>query len=95
MQKKICLLNVPSGSLAEDPDVYATPVRCSEYPGKCLERKEPQTYVEPQKALLHLKKGIYALSGHYMADKANENQTLIELKVAGGEKLYPKFYLMH
>jgi len=42
MQKKICLLNVPSGSLAEDPDVYATPVRCSEYPGKCLERKEPQ-----------------------------------------------------
>ncbi|MGF7076403.1 beta-N-acetylhexosaminidase [Mucilaginibacter sp. 3215] len=53
------------------------------------------TYVEPQKALLHLKKGIYALSGHYMADKANENQTLIELKVAGGEKLYPKFYLMH
>lgn len=36
------LFNVPSGSLAEDPEVYATPVRCSEYPGRCLERKEPQ-----------------------------------------------------
>ncbi|AYL94180.1 beta-N-acetylhexosaminidase [Mucilaginibacter celer] len=53
------------------------------------------TYVEPQKALLHLKKGVYALSGHYMADKANENQTLIELKTVGGDKLYPKFYLIH
>ncbi|MEO3406695.1 beta-N-acetylhexosaminidase [Mucilaginibacter sp. CAU 1740] len=53
------------------------------------------TYVEPQKALLHLKKGVYALSGHYVAGKANENQSLIELKVAGGEKLYPKFYLVH
>lgn len=53
------------------------------------------TYVEHQKALLHLKKGVYALTGNYMANKANENQTLIELKVDGGEKLYPKFYLVH
>jgi len=53
------------------------------------------TYVEPQKVLLYLKKGVYALRGHYIADRANENQTLIELKIAGGEKLYPKFYLMH
>jgi hypothetical protein len=36
------VVNVPSGSLAEDPDVYAKLIRCSEYPGRYLERSEPQ-----------------------------------------------------
>ena len=35
-------VDVASGSLAEDPDVYATLIRYSEYPGRCLERGEPQ-----------------------------------------------------
>ncbi len=36
------LLAVPSGSLAEDPDVYAMQIHCSKYPVRCLERGEPQ-----------------------------------------------------
>jgi len=52
-------------------------------------------YVEPQKALLHLKKGFYALAGYYTADEANKNRSAIELQTAAGEKLYAKTYLFH
>ena len=35
-------VDVPSGSLAEDPDVYAIQIRHCECPGRYLERVEPQ-----------------------------------------------------
>ncbi|WP_183566487.1 beta-N-acetylhexosaminidase [Mucilaginibacter sp. SP1R1] len=53
------------------------------------------TYVEPQKALLHLKKGAYEFSGYYIADGANSKQTLLQLKTAGGKVLAPETYLFH
>ncbi|SEO03475.1 hypothetical protein SAMN05192574_10558 [Mucilaginibacter gossypiicola] len=36
------IFSVPSGSLAEDPDVYVKQIRRSDYPDKYLERGEPQ-----------------------------------------------------
>lgn len=53
------------------------------------------TYVEPQKGLLHLKKGIYDLSGFYIADFLNIDQTLIQLKTADGKLIDSKYYLFH
>lgn len=53
------------------------------------------TYVEPQKSLLHLKKGVYEFSGYYIADEANSKQELLQLKTAGGKRLEPQAYLFH
>ncbi|MGZ3871631.1 MAG: family 20 glycosylhydrolase, partial [Mucilaginibacter sp.] len=57
--------------------------------------REKNNYVEPQKALLHLKKGYYALTGYYLADDANSTQNLLQLKTAGGQILDPDAYLYH
>jgi hexosaminidase len=60
-----------------------------------LIKAEKNTYVEPQKALLHLKKGFYEFSGYYIANEANIEQTLFVLKDAGGQLLDPSTYLFH
>jgi hexosaminidase len=52
-------------------------------------------YVEPQKALLHLKKGVYTISGYYKADNVNRLQDLLLLKSADGKLLDPQRYLLH
>ena len=57
--------------------------------------KDKNTYVEPQKAILHLKKDIYEFSGYYSADDANSKQTLFQLKTAEGKLLDPQTYLFH
>ncbi|MDN5287135.1 MAG: beta-N-acetylhexosaminidase [Mucilaginibacter sp.] len=57
--------------------------------------KDKNTYVEPQKAILHLKKDIYEFSGYYSADDANSKQTLFQLKTADGKLLDPQTYLFH
>lgn len=57
--------------------------------------KDKNTYVEPQKALLHLKKGIYEFSGNYIATENNSKQTLFQLKTADGKLLDPQVYLFH
>jgi len=58
-------------------------------------RGEKNRYVEPQKAVLHLKKGFYEFSGYYTATEANSKQTLFSLKDAGGKLLDPAVYLFH
>ncbi|SDF40310.1 hexosaminidase [Mucilaginibacter pineti] len=63
--------------------------------GEVIISRGKNTYVEPQKALLHLKKGIYTLAGEYIADALNTNQTLIRLKTAGGKELNAESYLFH
>lgn len=57
--------------------------------------KNKNAYVEPQKALLHLKKGIYNLSGYYIADNINRMQDLILIKTANGKLLNPVRYMFH
>lgn len=52
-------------------------------------------YVEPQKALLHLKRGLYSLRGYYTVDEANKKQPITALKIAGGAALSPISYLFH
>jgi hexosaminidase len=52
-------------------------------------------YVEPQAAILHLQKGIYRISGYYLADNENSEQMLIELKKADGKTVEPSAYLYH
>jgi hexosaminidase len=53
------------------------------------------TYVEPQKALLHLKKGFYELSGYYVANETNSRQPLLQLKTADSKQLNLQVYLFH
>ncbi|MEZ2338635.1 beta-N-acetylhexosaminidase [Mucilaginibacter sp. RCC_168] len=60
-----------------------------------LIRGEKNRYVEPQKALLHLKKGFYEFSGYYTATEANSKQILFMLKDAAGKLLDPQKYLFH
>jgi len=57
--------------------------------------RDKNCYVEPQKALLHLKKGYYALKGYYTADDVNSSQKLLQLKAADGRVLDPVTYLYH
>jgi len=57
--------------------------------------KERNSYVEPQKALLHLKKGCYALKGYYLVDDTNSGQNLLQLQTAEGKVLDPAAYLYH
>ncbi|MHB8209626.1 family 20 glycosylhydrolase [Mucilaginibacter sp.] len=52
-------------------------------------------YAEPQAAILHLKKGVYLLSGYYLADGQNSGQTLINIKMASGKQLEYTDYLFH
>ncbi|MDR6940861.1 beta-N-acetylhexosaminidase [Mucilaginibacter pocheonensis] len=56
---------------------------------------DKNTYAEPQKALLHLKKGVYEFSGYYIANNINSKQTLLQLKTAAGKLLDPRAYLFH
>ncbi|ASU33104.1 hypothetical protein MuYL_1204 [Mucilaginibacter xinganensis] len=57
--------------------------------------RERNRYVEPQKALLHLKKGYYAIRGYYLADDTNSTQNLLQLQTVGGKVLDPGAYLYH
>ena len=57
--------------------------------------REKNAYVEPQKALLHLKKGYYTVKGYYLADDANSAQNLIQLQNSSGKILDPAGYLFH
>lgn len=52
-------------------------------------------YAEPQKAVLHLKKGAYTLTGYYMANDVNSGEKLIQLKTALGTVLNHEDYLFH
>lgn len=57
--------------------------------------KDKDNYVEPQKALLHLKKGYYTIKGYYLANDANSGQNLLLLQTAGGKLLDLSVYLFH
>jgi hexosaminidase len=52
-------------------------------------------YIEPQVAILHLKKGLYLLNGYYLADAANSHQTLLTIKTGDGKPLETSEYLFH
>jgi hexosaminidase len=52
-------------------------------------------YIDPQAAILHLQKGIYQLSGYYLADKVNSRQTLIRITTTGGKQIDADSYLFH
>jgi hexosaminidase len=52
-------------------------------------------YAEPQKALLHLAKGYYAIKGYYLATDANNSEELLQLKTSSGKTLPPATYLFH
>ncbi|WP_439696786.1 beta-N-acetylhexosaminidase [Mucilaginibacter sp. AW1-7] len=52
-------------------------------------------YAQPQKGMLHLKKGAYALSGHYIADNTNRNEDLLIIKAADGKVIDPQVYMFH
>ncbi len=51
-------------------------------------------YVEPQETILHLQKGIYPISGYYLADATNSEQTLISIKTTDGNSAGTS-YLFH
>jgi hexosaminidase len=52
-------------------------------------------YAEPQKAVLHLRKGYYTLTGYYAANDVNNGEKLIQLKTALGKVLNHEDYLFH
>jgi hexosaminidase len=52
-------------------------------------------YIEPQEALLHLTKGVYQLSGYYLADTTNEKQSLITITDSEGRTVEASAYLFH
>jgi hexosaminidase len=52
-------------------------------------------YAEPQKAVLHLKKGYYTLTGYYAANDVNSGENLIQLKTASGKVFNHEDYLFH
>lgn len=52
-------------------------------------------YIEPQAAILHLQKGIYQLSGYYLADKVNSRQALIKITTTHGKVIDTDNYLFH
>ncbi|MDP9080941.1 MAG: beta-N-acetylhexosaminidase [Bacteroidota bacterium] len=57
--------------------------------------RDKDNYVDPQKALLHLKKGYYTFKGYYLADDTNSGQSLLQLQTAAGKLLDPSVYLYH
>ena len=63
--------------------------------GAMLISMDRDSYVEPQKALLHLKKGYYDLKGIYLAGDFNNGQNLIQLQTSDGRVLDPATYLFH
>lgn len=63
--------------------------------GAIIMQRNNDCYAEPQKAILHLKKGYYVLNGLYLADEYNGSQNLVQLKTAGGQTLAPATYLFH
>ena len=52
-------------------------------------------YADPQKALLHLKKGIYAIKGYYRATDVNSTEKLLQLQAPSGRIMDPAEYLFH
>jgi hexosaminidase len=52
-------------------------------------------YAEPQKVLLHLKKGVYALQAYYLATEVNNDEILLQLKAPYGRVMDPATYLFH
>jgi len=52
-------------------------------------------YVYPQAAVLHLQKGIYQVSGFYLADKANSKQPFINISTTDGKPVDAADYLFH
>ena len=52
-------------------------------------------YIEPQAAILHLQKGIYPISGYYLADGTNSEQNLINIKRIDGKAIETSEYLFH
>jgi len=52
-------------------------------------------YVEPQEAILHLQKGVYQLSGYFVADKVNSKQALIKIATMDGKPTDADSLLFH
>jgi hexosaminidase len=52
-------------------------------------------YVEPQVAILHLAKGIYQISGYYLADATNSKQSMINIATGDGKPLDASEHLFH
>ncbi|TSD63306.1 beta-N-acetylhexosaminidase [Inquilinus sp. KBS0705] len=52
-------------------------------------------YAEPQKALLHLKKGYYAIKAYYPVTEVNNDEKLLQLKAPSGRVLNVAAYLFH
>jgi hexosaminidase len=52
-------------------------------------------YAQPQKGMLHLKKGAYAITGHYIADNMNRLEDLVVIKSADGKVIEPQVYMFH
>jgi hexosaminidase len=52
-------------------------------------------YVEPQEAILHLQKGVYQLSGYFVADKVNSKQALIKIATMDGKPIDADNLLFH
>jgi hexosaminidase len=52
-------------------------------------------YVEPQAAILHLQKGVYQVSGYYLADLTNSKQTFINITTPDGKPLSATNCLFH
>jgi hexosaminidase len=57
--------------------------------------RDQNKYVEPQMAVLHLKKGIYKLDGYYQAIPQNNRQMPFSLKTADGKELALSEHLYH
>ena len=52
-------------------------------------------YADPQAAILHLEKGVYQISGYYLADSSNSEQTLLNIEAADGKSLETAEFLFH
>jgi hexosaminidase len=52
-------------------------------------------YVDPQVAILHLEKGVYQLSGYYLADGTNCKQSMINITSGDDKTLEASEYLFH
>lgn len=63
--------------------------------GKTIILNGRNKYVEPQVAILHLQKGVYRLTGYYLADSTNSRQTLINIETLDGKPLNTQNYLFH
>ena len=57
--------------------------------------RDQNKYVDPQRAFLHLQKGVYQLKGYYIANNENVAQLPIVMKDADGKTLDVSEYLFH